>query len=108
MRRRREGANVPSTRTMDPHISPCPSGRHVRREGTAIDGFRTGDRVRHVPSDEVGVVSDARTPPWLQCVFAQGSRNVHEDDLEYLLEKLDYYSEMAAAEEADNADTDAA
>nr|WP_321510650.1 DUF2336 domain-containing protein [uncultured Hyphomonas sp.] len=33
---------------------------------------------------------------------------IPKDDLEYLLEKLDYYSEMAAAEEADNADTDAA
>ncbi|MCK5747439.1 MAG: hypothetical protein KAH44_14560, partial [Oricola sp.] len=33
---------------------------------------------------------------------------IPKDDLEYLLEKLDYYSEMAAAEEADDADTDAA
>ncbi|MEZ6000543.1 DUF2336 domain-containing protein [Hyphomonas sp.] len=33
---------------------------------------------------------------------------IPKDDLEYLLDKLDYYSEMAAAEEADDADTDAA
>ncbi len=33
---------------------------------------------------------------------------IPKDDLDYLLDKLDYYSEMAAAEEADGADTDAA
>ncbi len=33
---------------------------------------------------------------------------IPKDDLEYLLEKLDYYSEMAAAEEASESETDAA